>query len=254
MATSDQPPPEQTAEQVTPGRHPAAGARLLGLEDAAERGRARPLHRARASGPARRRGAARAARPAPARRARLPRRAGRARHARARRDGRYANTPDDRPVPRPRQAVLRRRHPGDGQRPALPVLGLADRGAAHRRAAERGQGRRRGLLRGALRRPGAAGAVPRRDDRPQPRRGAWRSPRSSRGRDYRTVVDVGAPQGALPVQVALAHPHLTGGGFDLPPVGPIFEEYVAAHRPRATACASRPATSSPTRCPRPTCW
>jgi hypothetical protein len=47
--------------------------------------------------------------------------------------------------------------------------------------------------------------------------------------DYRTFIDLGAAQGALPVQVALAHPHLGGGGFDLPPVGPIFEEYVAAH-------------------------
>ena len=44
---------------------------------------------------------------------------------------------------------------------------------------------------------------------------------------YRTFVDVGAAQGAVPVQLARAHPHLTGGGFDLPPVGPIFEEYVA---------------------------
>jgi SAM-dependent methyltransferase len=46
---------------------------------------------------------------------------------------------------------------------------------------------------------------------------------------YRTFIDLGAAQGALPVQVALAHPHLSGGGFDLPPVGPVFEEYVAAH-------------------------
>jgi hypothetical protein len=30
----------------------------------------------------------------------------------------------------------------------------------------------------------------------------------------------------VPVQVALAHPHLRGGNFDLPPVGPVFEEYV----------------------------
>jgi hypothetical protein len=45
--------------------------------------------------------------------------------------------------------------------------------------------------------------------------------------EYRTFIDIGAAQGALPVQVALAHPHLAGGGFDLPPVGPIFEEYVA---------------------------
>jgi len=46
---------------------------------------------------------------------------------------------------------------------------------------------------------------------------------------YETFVDVGAAQGALPVQVALAHDHLSGGGFDLPPVGPIFEEYVDSH-------------------------
>jgi hypothetical protein len=45
---------------------------------------------------------------------------------------------------------------------------------------------------------------------------------------YRTVIDVGCAQGGLPVQLAQAHPHLTGGGFDLPPVGPIFDEYVAS--------------------------
>lgn len=44
---------------------------------------------------------------------------------------------------------------------------------------------------------------------------------------YQTFMDVGGAQGALPVQVALAHPHLTGGNFDLPVVGPVFEEYVA---------------------------
>jgi len=46
---------------------------------------------------------------------------------------------------------------------------------------------------------------------------------------YRTFVDVGTAQGGLPVQVALANPHLTGVGFDLPVVGPIFDEYVRAH-------------------------
>lgn len=45
----------------------------------------------------------------------------------------------------------------------------------------------------------------------------------------RTVIDIGVAQGAVPVQLALAHPHLTGGGFDLPVVGPIFEEYVKAN-------------------------
>jgi precorrin-6B methylase 2 len=47
-------------------------------------------------------------------------------------------------------------------------------------------------------------------------------------KDHRTFVDVGCAQGCVPVQVALAHRHVTGGGFDLPVVGPIFEEYVAS--------------------------
>ena len=47
-------------------------------------------------------------------------------------------------------------------------------------------------------------------------------------KDYRTFVDVGTAQGDLAVQVALANPHLRGVGFDLPEVGPIFEEYVAS--------------------------
>lgn len=46
--------------------------------------------------------------------------------------------------------------------------------------------------------------------------------------NYKTFVDVGCAQGGAPVQVALAHPHLQGIGFDLAPVGPIFEEYVAS--------------------------
>ncbi len=45
---------------------------------------------------------------------------------------------------------------------------------------------------------------------------------------YRTFADVGTAEGCLPVQVALAHPHLSGAGFDLPPLGPIFDEYVAS--------------------------
>lgn len=47
--------------------------------------------------------------------------------------------------------------------------------------------------------------------------------------DYRTFIDVGGAQGGLSVQIALAHEHLSGGNFDLPPVGPVFEKYVAAH-------------------------
>jgi hypothetical protein len=45
---------------------------------------------------------------------------------------------------------------------------------------------------------------------------------------FKTFVDVGAAQGALPVRVALTHPHLTGASYDLAAVGPIFEEYVAS--------------------------
>ena len=47
--------------------------------------------------------------------------------------------------------------------------------------------------------------------------------------EYKTFIDIGAAQGGLPVQVALANPHLTGGGFDLPVVRPIFEKYVQTH-------------------------
>jgi hypothetical protein len=46
--------------------------------------------------------------------------------------------------------------------------------------------------------------------------------------DYRTYVDVGTAQGDLAAQIARANPHLRGIGFDLPEVGPIFKEYIAA--------------------------
>ena len=47
--------------------------------------------------------------------------------------------------------------------------------------------------------------------------------------DYKTVVDVGGAQGGLLAQVCLAHPHLKGANFDLPVVGPIFEDYAKAN-------------------------
>ncbi len=47
-------------------------------------------------------------------------------------------------------------------------------------------------------------------------------------KDYQTYIDIGSAQGGLVVHVGEAHSHLTGGGFDLPPTGPIFEEYVAS--------------------------
>ncbi|MBI1791197.1 MAG: methyltransferase, partial [Acidobacteria bacterium] len=44
---------------------------------------------------------------------------------------------------------------------------------------------------------------------------------------YQTTADIGTAQGDLVAQVALAHPHISGIGFDLAEVAPIFEEYVA---------------------------
>ncbi|MFL5356434.1 methyltransferase [Archangium sp.] len=41
-----------------------------------------------------------------------------------------------------------------------------------------------------------------------------------------SFADLGTAQGCLAAQVALAHEHLTGIGFDLAPVGPVFESYV----------------------------
>jgi len=44
---------------------------------------------------------------------------------------------------------------------------------------------------------------------------------------YKTVIDIGCAEGCVPVQVGLAHEHMGGGGFDLPVVKPLFDEYVA---------------------------
>jgi hypothetical protein len=46
---------------------------------------------------------------------------------------------------------------------------------------------------------------------------------------YKSVIDIGCAEGCVPVQVALAHEHVGGGGFDLEPIKPLFEDYVAAH-------------------------
>jgi hypothetical protein len=46
---------------------------------------------------------------------------------------------------------------------------------------------------------------------------------------YKTFADLGTAQGDLAVQIALANPHLKGIGFDLPEVGPVFDEYVEAN-------------------------
>jgi SAM-dependent methyltransferase len=45
---------------------------------------------------------------------------------------------------------------------------------------------------------------------------------------YSSVVDVGCAEGGLLAHVARAHPHLSGIGFDLPPVKDVFERYMRA--------------------------
>lgn len=48
-------------------------------------------------------------------------------------------------------------------------------------------------------------------------------------RDYRTMIDIGSSQGCLPVEIARRHDHIRCGGFDLPPMAPVFEKYVSEH-------------------------
>jgi SAM-dependent methyltransferase len=57
--------------------------------------------------------------------------------------------------------------------------------------------------------------------------------------EHTSVIDIGCAEGAVPAQIALTHEHITGGGFDLPPLEPIFNAFVArlglAERLRFTA-------------------
>ena len=182
--------------------------------------------------------------------ARLPRRARGARHAAARR-ARLRRHPRDGAVPGPREPRVHRRDARDGQRPAVRVLGLAHRGAAHGPAAERDQDGR-GLLRRPLRRPGAATAVHALHDRPEHRCLACdrrqvplaraRDVRRHRHRRGRAAGD-GRPR---------ARAHL---GRRLRPASRSARSSrttspASGYR---TGCASIPATSSPTRCRTPTC-
>ena len=45
---------------------------------------------------------------------------------------------------------------------------------------------------------------------------------------YLTFIDIGTAQGCVASEIAEAHPHLAGGGFDLPEVEGSFREYVNA--------------------------
>jgi hypothetical protein len=46
---------------------------------------------------------------------------------------------------------------------------------------------------------------------------------------YKTAADCGTAQGDLIVQIALKNTHISGTGFDLPEVAPVFEEYIEAN-------------------------
>ena len=46
-------------------------------------------------------------------------------------------------------------------------------------------------------------------------------------KDYNTVIDIGCAEGMVPAQIAMAHDHIRGGGFDLPQLEPIFNSFVS---------------------------
>ncbi|MCB1954977.1 MAG: hypothetical protein KDG55_04840 [Rhodocyclaceae bacterium] len=46
---------------------------------------------------------------------------------------------------------------------------------------------------------------------------------------FRSFADLGCAEGDLALQIALAHPHLQGTGFDLPSVRPAFQDHVTRH-------------------------
>ena len=71
--------------------------------------------------------------------------------------------------------------------------------------------------------------------------------------DYNTVVDVGTAQGCLPAQIALVHPHINGGGFDLPMLKTTFDTYVERYG-LSDRLQFFPGTSIPIRCLQQTCW
>ena len=45
---------------------------------------------------------------------------------------------------------------------------------------------------------------------------------------YTCFIDIGTAQGCVAAEIAAAHPHLAGGGFDLPEVEAVFRDYVDA--------------------------
>jgi precorrin-6B methylase 2 len=48
-------------------------------------------------------------------------------------------------------------------------------------------------------------------------------------REHKTFADIGTAQGDLALQIALANDQITGIGFDLPEVAPVFEDFIQQH-------------------------
>ncbi len=144
------------------------------------------------------------------------------------------------PVPRQAEAVVRRRHPRDGEPPPVRVLEPSHRGAAHRRAAERGQGRRPAarsrrstpIRRGCEEFLAAMTGISHGANMTIAAKFPWQDYKHVRRRRH------GAGRSRRPGRAAPTRT-CTGTGLDLPVVQPIFEEYAAAQRRRATASRSR---------------
>ena len=230
------------------------GPRLLGLEDAAERGRARPVHRARRGGPLDGEALRAAPRAAPAQRARLLRRARRAGHARARRTAATRNTPAtdlflDRAKPSYIGGMLEMANAR-----LYRFWGSLTEGLRTGEPQNEAKARRR-LLRGALRRPGAAA-------RSSPR--AMTGISIGRGAGDRAEVPLAATTGPS-IDVGCAEGARAGPGragarrtspaaaSTCPPSGRSSTTTSPRFGLARAPAASPPATSSPTRCPRRTC-
>ena len=150
----------------------------------------------------------------------------------------------DRPLPRPEEAVVHRRHSRDGA-----TTGCTGSGATSPRrcgpvSRRTNQGRRSGSLRGALRRSrhGSSGflaamtGLSRGANMAIARKFPWKN--------YKTFVDVGTAQGDLAAQIALANPHLAGQRVRPPRSGADLRGVRRRRSASPIACRSCRATSS----------
>ena len=148
------------------------------------------------------------------------------------------------------QPDLHRRHPRDGQRAPLPLLGRSHRGAADRQAAERDQAHRQADVRGALQptRRGSSSSWTRwRASRAATSR---RSPRSSTSRRYETRLRRRRRDRAAVASILAAAPPAPAV-HQLRPPGRRADrrEGDRGRRARGSGQGAVAATSSPTRFP-----